>query len=39
MSSWHNGAMPQCVTRITNYITDMDTTPNRYGTRLVTTMT
>ena len=31
--------MPQCVTTITNHITDMDTVPNRLGTRLVTTMT
>ena len=38
-SPWHNGAMTQCVTRITNHITDMDTTSNRLGTKLVTTMT
>ena len=38
-SAWHNSAMPQCVTGITNHITDMDTVSNRLGTRLVTTMT
>ena len=31
--------MPQCVTGITNHISNMDTTSNRLGTRLVTTMT
>ena len=39
MSGWHNGAMPQYVTRSTNHITNMDTKPNGLGTRLVTTMT
>ena len=39
MSAWHNIAMPQCVTGITNHITDMDTMSNRLGTRLETTMT
>ena len=40
MSAWHNSAMSQCVTGITNQITDMDTASNRLGTRLVTmTMT
>ena len=38
-SAWHNGATPQCVTRITNHITDMDTMPNRLRTRLVTSLT
>ena len=38
-SAWHSSAMPQCVTGITNHITDMDTASNRLGTRLVTTMT
>ena len=38
MSVWHNGVMPQCVTRVTNHITDIDTMPNRLGTRLLTTM-
>ena len=38
-SAWHNSAMPQCVTGITNHITDMDTASNILGTRLVTTMT
>ena len=31
--------MPQCVTGITNHITDMGTVANRLGTRLLTTMT
>ena len=31
--------MPQCVTGITNHITNLDTASNRLGTRLVTTMT
>ena len=31
--------MPQCVIGITNHITDVVTTCNRSGTRLVTTMT
>ena len=39
MSVWHNGAITQCVTRITNHSTDMDITPSRLGTRLVTTIT
>ena len=39
MSAWHNSAMPQCITRITNHTTDIDIMPNRLGTRLVTTMT
>ena len=39
MSAWHNSAMPQCVTGITNHIIDMDTVSNKLGTRLVTTMT
>ena len=39
MSASCNSALPQCVTGITNHITDMDTMPNRLGTRLVTTMT
>ena len=39
MSAWHNIAIPQRVTGVTNHITDMDTLPNRLGTRLVTTMT
>ena len=39
MSAWHSSAMLQCVTGITNHITDMDTVSNRLGTRLVTTMT
>ena len=39
MSAWHNSAMLQCVTGITNHITDMDTASNRLGTILVTTMT
>ena len=39
MSAWHNSAMLQHVTGITNHITDMDTAANRLGTRLVTTMT
>ena len=38
MSPWHNSAMPQCVTGITNH-SDMDTASNRLGIRLVTTMT
>ena len=39
MSTWHISAMPISVTGITNHITDMGTTSNRLGTRLVTTMT
>ena len=39
MSAWHSSAMLQCATGITNHITNMDTTSNRLGTRLVTTMT
>ena len=39
MSAWHNSAMPECVTGITNHITDMDTASNGLGTRLVTTTT
>ena len=39
MSTWHNGAMPQCVTGITNHITDMDTVSNTLGTTLLTTLT
>ena len=39
MSAWHNGTIPLCIPRITNYSTDMDTMPNRLGTRLVTIMT
>ena len=38
-SAWHNSAIPQGVSRITNHNTDMDTMPNRLGTRLVTIMT
>ena len=38
-SGWQNSTMPQCVAVITNHITDIDTAPNRLGTRLVTTMT
>ena len=39
MSALDNSATPQCVTRITNHITDMDIMPNRLGTKLLTTMT
>ena len=39
MSAWHISAMPQCITGITNHITDMDTASNSLVTRLVTTMT
>ena len=39
MSAWHSSAMPQCVIGITNHITNVDTTSNRLGTRLVTTKT
>ena len=37
-SAWHSSAMPQCVTGITNCVTNMDTMSNGLGTRLVTTM-
>ena len=39
MSAWYNSVMPQCVTGITNHATDKDTTSNKLGTRLVTTIT
>ena len=39
MSAWNTSAMPQCVTGITNHITDLNTASSRLGTRLVTTMT
>ena len=39
MSAWHNSTMSQCVTGITNHITDMDTASNRLRNRLVTTIT
>ena len=39
MSAWHNGAMPLCVSRLTNHGTNMDTIPNRLETRLITIMT
>ena len=38
MSAWLSSPMPQCVTGITNHVTDMDSASNRLGTRLVTTM-
>ena len=39
MSAWANGAMPLCVSRHTDHDTNMETTPNRLETRLVTIMT
>ena len=39
MSAWHNSAMPLCGSRLTNHGTNMDNTPNRLETRLVTIMT
>ena len=39
MSAWHSSAMPLCVTGITNHITDMNTTSNKLGIRLMNTMT
>ena len=38
-STWHNGAMPLCVSRLTNHATNMDTTPNGLRTRLMTIIT
>ena len=39
MSAWQNGAMSLCISGLTNHGTNMDTMPNRLGTRLVTIMT
>ena len=38
MSDWYSSAMPQCVSGITNHVTDMDTTSNGLGPRLETIM-
>ena len=38
-SAWHSSSMPQCVTGITNHVTDVDPMSNILGTGLVTTMT
>ena len=39
MSAWNNGAKGLCVSRITYHDTNMDTSPNRLRTRLVTIKT
>ena len=38
-SAWHNGAMPLCISRLTNHDNYMDDTSNRLGTGLVTITT